>query len=99
MKITTNSKKTINNLKEDGRKQYDLIQKNLTSVTTAPDEDLAPRLAERNEMAAMFGGECGQPLDCEGWREEARKTQDQLDRQGREAFAEEYAATQIKNLE
>lgn len=81
---------TIDNLKE-GRNYFDRLQKNLTSIITSTDVELTPRLEARNEMASMFGGECGQPLDCEGLREESRKMQDDLDRQGREAFAREYA--------
>jgi hypothetical protein len=91
--------KTIETLTEEARKQFDRMQENLTSIISATDADLESRLRERNEMAEMFGGECGKPLDCEGWREESRNTQDQLDRQGREAFAAEYAETQIKNFE
>lgn len=81
----------IETLKEKGRAEFDFMQANLTSVIAATDEELAPRLAERNEV---FGGE----VDCEGWRAEARRTQDDLYRQGRQAFAVEYAETQIKNL-
>ena len=90
--------KTIEKLTEEGRKQFDRMQENLILIISATDTELAGRLTERNEMAEMFGGECGKPLDCEGWREEPRNTQDKLDRQGREAFAAEYAETQIKNL-
>jgi endo-alpha-1,4-polygalactosaminidase (GH114 family) len=92
-------KTTIETLTEEGCEQFDRMQENLTSIISATDAELEPRLAERNEMAEMFGGECGKPLDCEGWREESRNTQDKLNRQGREVFAAEYAETQIKNLE
>lgn len=46
-------------------------------------------------MADVFGGEQNNPEEYRGY---ARRTQDNLDRQGREAFAAEYAETQIKNL-
>jgi hypothetical protein len=54
------------------------------------DADLKGRA---NQETEMFG-----PTDPETIRENARRVQDSLDRQGRDAYAEEYAATQILNL-
>lgn len=93
-----NNAELMEKQKQYGRILHDKMQKNLSSVTSATDAQLQGRIAERNEMASMFGGEVGNPLDCEGWRQESRETQDKLDRQGREAFAQEYAETQMKNL-
>ena len=83
----------IERLTKEGRTQFDRLQENITSIISATDTDLSNRLSERNEMAEMFGGECGKALDCEGWRQESRDTQNNLDRQGRESFAAEYAAS------
>ena len=82
----------IETLKENGRSLFDTMQKNLSWQTSRTDEDIA---ANPDPMAEVFGNEKNDP---EEYRAYARRTQDKLDRQGREAFAQEYADTQIKNL-
>lgn len=86
------NKEMIEKLQEDGRRSYDRLQRNLTLYVGMSDEDIK---TNPDPMAAMFGG---QPTDPEEIRESARRTQDKLDRQGREAFAAEYAENQIKNF-
>jgi hypothetical protein len=79
-------------LKTDGRNLFDTMQKNLSWQTSRTDEDIK---ANPDPMADVFGTEHNDP---EEYRAYARRTQDNLDQQGREAFAQEHAKTQIKNL-
>ena len=80
---------TIQKLKEDGRKSYDQMQKNLSWQTSRSDEEIK---ADQS-LYDMFGND-----DPEEYRASARREQDKLDRQGREAYAKEYAENQIKNM-
>ena len=80
-------------LKENGRKTYDRMQKNLAWMISRTDDDIT---TSPNPLAEMFGGGLDQN-DPEEYRESARRKQDQLDRQGRESFAAEYTDTEIKN--
>lgn len=82
----------LEKLKEDGRRQYDAAQVNLSWQTSRTDEDITQNI---NPLAEMFGGMDESP---EEYRARARRDQDKLDRQGREAYASEYAETQILNL-
>ena len=75
-----------------GRKLYDTMQENLSWQTSRTDEDIK---ADKDPLADVFGDFRNDP---EGYRDQARRTQDKLDQQGREAFAVEHAETQIKNL-
>ena len=68
---------------EAGRKHYDMLQKNLSWIASATDEQLESKLAVESEM---FGAK----QTPEEAREEARNLQDLLDRQGREVYASEY---------
>jgi hypothetical protein len=82
----------LGKLTEDGRRLFDRLQNNLTVLCSSSDEELQKRGAELDEM---FGGQVNDP---EHQRDESRREQDKLDCQGREAFAAEYAETQIKNM-
>ncbi len=69
---------------EAGRKDYDRTQENLSRRAQQTDAEIE---AECGELAEMFGGD----NSPESLRESARRMQDQMDRQGREAYAREYA--------
>lgn len=88
----TEREQQLEALKENGRNLFDTMQKNLSWQTSRTDEDIK---SNPDPMADVFGNEQNDP---EEYRAYARRTQDNLDRQGREAFATEYAETQIKNL-
>jgi hypothetical protein len=88
----TDREQQIESLKENGRNLFDTMQKNLSWQTGRTDADIT---ANPDPMAEVFGSEQNDPKE---YRAYARRTQDKLDRQGREAFAAEYAETQIKNL-
>ena len=75
---------------ENGRKLFDMLQANCSETVQLTDAELAERVAIESEM---FG-----PTDAESIRQTARAVQDDLDRQGREAFAVEYANTEALNL-
>lgn len=83
---------TIESLRENGRRLFDTMQQNLSWQTSRTDEDIK---ANPDPMADVFGNEQNDP---EQYRDYARRTQDSLYRQGREAFAQEYAENQVKNL-
>lgn len=78
-------------LRKCGGDLYDRMQKNLSWQVARTDEDI---LENPDPMAELFGNMADSPED---YRAYARRTQDKLDAQGREAFAEEYANTQIAN--
>ena len=86
----TDTEQLLNELKENGRKQYDQMQANLTRVASSTDAELIHQIEDEAEMF-------GERLDPEDRRDEARKLQDLLDKQGRDAYAEEYAKAQILN--
>jgi hypothetical protein len=92
LEINTMSEKQelLHELIQSGRSLFDTMQKNLSWQVSRTDEDIA---ANPDPMDEVFGSETP-----EEYRAMARRTQDKLDRQGREAFAEEYAQTQIKNV-
>lgn len=77
-------------LLQDGRNSFDSLQVECSRTVQRTDADL---LADPNDGDELFGV----VNDPENRRAECRKLQDQLDRQGREAFAAEYAATHIGN--
>ena len=88
----TTDQEMLDHLTEQGRKHYDLLQKNLSLQCSMTDDEFrsAPFSAT---ITDMFG-----QTDAEDFRAQARRTQDQLDQKGREAYAREYAATKIQNL-
>ena len=88
----TNRETLIEALKEDERKSYDQMQQNLSWQAGRSDRDIE---GDRDPLAEIFGDQA----NPEEYRDLARRTQDKLDRQGREAFATEYANDQIKNRE
>lgn len=88
----TDREQLIEKLKEDGRRSYDQMQKNLTWQASRTDDEIK---SDNDPLADIFGDYRNDP---EGYRDQARRTQDKLDRQGRDAYAQEYAETQIKNL-
>jgi hypothetical protein len=91
MNMKTEIEILLEELKENGRQLFDTMQKNLSAVATSTDEELQ---AQPDPFAEMFG----EIKDAETRREDARNTQDSLDRLGRESYATEYALSQIKNL-
>jgi hypothetical protein len=77
-------------LTNDGRNQYDMLQASCSQTVQRTDSDL---LANPNEADVLLGVE----NDPEARREEARRLQAKLARQGRDSYAEEYALTQYPN--
>ncbi len=82
----------LQELLENCRAQFDFMQANLSRTISMSDAEL---LAEPDAMDEMFSN---LPRHPEARREEARNTQDNLDRKGREACAREYAAEQSMNF-
>lgn len=89
--MTEHHEALFEKLRSDGRAQYDRLQKNLTWQGSRTDDQIS---AGPDPLDEMFGDD----VDPETYRDRARRTQDDLDRQGREEFATEHASTQIKNL-
>ena len=81
----------LNELLELGRRAYDRQQATWSGITSAADEEVLAMQREQNQHTAeMFGADTRHPEDV---RAEARRQQDRLDRQGREAFARRCAET------
>ena len=83
--------KLISELTENGRSEYDRLQKNLSATVQMTDAELT---AHPDSMDVLFDSPQQHPEDR---RQAARELQDKLGRQGRENYAVEFAKNQVKN--
>lgn len=68
-----------------GQREFDFMQRNLTSIITMTDDQLENY---PDPSIEMFGSAAKTP---EARRQEARRIQDKLDREGRENYCVRYA--------
>lgn len=81
--------KTIEELKKEGSNLFDFMQRNLSATINSTDAELLSNPDPFEEML-------GEVKDPESRREDARRTQDSLNRQGRESYTSAYVQTVLK---